>query len=150
MVSIDEVLRPSMEHPRRWHSKPLQHVTVWWWWELATLLVSEREEEDTWEDDLAVLALEGVQRDESTILAPRKRGTCNIHASLFEPIFAWHNPCTPKVRYVLTYVPLLEMFKFFVAILIVVVFITPTIIKSMLTPVPTVFPILSQHHHLES
>ena len=70
-------------------------MTVWWWWELLTLLVSEREEED----DLAVLALEGVQRDESTILAPRKRGTCNMGASLFEPIFAWFNPCTPKERY---------------------------------------------------
>ena len=33
------------------------------------------------------------------------------------------------------------MFKFFVAILIVVVFITPTIIKSMLTAVPKVYPI---------
>ena len=57
--------------------------------------MSETEEED----DLAVLALEGVQRDESTILAPRKRGTCNMGASLFEPIYAGHNPCTLKERY---------------------------------------------------
>ena len=45
--------------------------------------MSEREEED----DLAVLALEGVQRDESTILAPRERGMCNMRPFLFDPIF---------------------------------------------------------------